>query len=63
MSDRAFMEHEIRAKVSIGAKLTSREESYYLLRMATHSERIEYIKKKKGVQNGTSKVNTQGWHD
>ena len=57
MSDfeRTNIEHDIKAKLEMGAELTAREESYYLLYIATHSERYGYIKRKKERTNGTSK--------
>lgn len=43
-------EHEIRCKLILGVPLSEREENYYLLYMATHTERYQYIKSKKGVE-------------
>ena len=55
---RVNREHDIRSKLNIGADLTQREESYYLLFMATQSERYKYIKnKKKGVTDATARTN------
>lgn len=51
-------EHDIRSKLNIGADLTQREESYYLLFMATQNERCQYIQnKKKGVTDATTRTN------
>ena len=43
-------EHEIKSKLALGVELNQREESYYLLYMASHTERYEYIKAKKEKQ-------------
>lgn len=50
MIDTQTREHEIRCKIKLGIALSQREESYYLLYMATHTERYQYIKSKKGVE-------------
>ena len=51
-------QHDIRSKLKIGIGLSQREESYYLLFMATLSERYKYIKnKKKGVTGATARTN------
>ncbi len=44
------MEHEILSKIKLGLRLSQKEESYYLLYMASHTERYEYIKLKKEKQ-------------
>lgn len=43
-------EHEIRCKIKLGIALSRKEESYYLLYMATHTERYQYVKSKKGEE-------------
>lgn len=48
--ERQCYEHEIRCKLKLGFPLSRREESYYLFYMASHTERYEYIKSKKGVE-------------
>ena len=48
-------EHEIRCKVKLGLTLSQQEESYYLLYMASHTERYEYIKLKKEKQKCAGK--------
>lgn len=62
-------EHEIRCKIKLGIALSRKEESYYLLYMATHTERYQYIKSKKGgrtmqlqkqISNAGTNDNTSG---
>lgn len=50
MIDTQTREHKIRCKVKLGLTLSQQEESYYLLYIATHTERYQYIKSKKGVE-------------
>lgn len=57
MIDTQTREHEIRCKVKLGLTLSQQEESYYLLYMATHTERYQYIKTKKGWNNATATTN------
>lgn len=45
-----MIEHEILSKLKLGVELSQREESYYLLYMASHTERYEYMKNKKERQ-------------
>lgn len=40
-------EHEILSKLRLGVPLSQKEESYYLLYLASCSERYIYLKKKK----------------
>lgn len=46
-TDTREFEHEIRCKINLGISLNQKEESHYLLYMASHDERLNYIKKKK----------------
>lgn len=47
--EKAGLRHDINVKLRLGAELTVREESYYLCFMASHSECIEYLKRKRGI--------------
>lgn len=48
--DNQTREHDIKCKLKLGIALSPKEESYYLLYIATHTERYQYIKSKKGVK-------------
>jgi hypothetical protein len=47
MIDIQTREREIIAKLNIGAELSREEENYYFMKMASITERYEYVKMKK----------------
>ena len=54
-----FREREILMKLKFGVELTQEEENYWFLRMASHLERYEYVKRKKEKQNEITRANSQ----
>jgi hypothetical protein len=57
--ERVCYEHEIRAKLNCGFKLSQRQESYYLIYMAGHEERYQYIKNKRREKDATARANSK----
>ena len=47
--ERKGLEHDIYAKLNLGAPLNKKERSYYLLFMATPEQAKEYLRKEKAV--------------
>lgn len=57
--DTREFEHEIRCKINLGIELNQKEESHYILYMASHDERLNYIKRKKEKRNAFERKNSK----